>query len=162
MLTDDAHRTTHDDGRQPIAIGHLSDSGDLKMFSLSVRGHFLNFGLRARRIKVLFSKPTLYWCIVKTMYCISPDIRIQVCIDILIHPYPTDENSYLTSVTDAWFHSIWSSHLLYIQQNVVPEKKKILIRFVTDYLQKYVAIIISWMARFRLAIFDIDQPNIFP
>ena len=28
---DDAHRTTHDDGRQPIAIGHLSDSGDLKI-----------------------------------------------------------------------------------------------------------------------------------
>ena len=27
---DDAQRTTHDDGRQPIAIGHLSDSGDLK------------------------------------------------------------------------------------------------------------------------------------
>ena len=31
MLTDDARRTPHDDGRQPIAIGHLSDSGDLKM-----------------------------------------------------------------------------------------------------------------------------------
>ena len=31
MLTDDARRTTHDDGRQPIAIGHLSDSGDLKI-----------------------------------------------------------------------------------------------------------------------------------
>ena len=30
MLTHDGHRTTHDDGRQPIAIGHLSDSGDLK------------------------------------------------------------------------------------------------------------------------------------
>ena len=30
MLTHDAQRTTHDDGRQPIAIGHLSDSGDLK------------------------------------------------------------------------------------------------------------------------------------
>ena len=29
---DDARRTTHDDGRQPIAIGHLSDSGDLKSF----------------------------------------------------------------------------------------------------------------------------------
>ena len=27
MLTD----TTHDDGRQPIAISHLSDSGDLKI-----------------------------------------------------------------------------------------------------------------------------------
>ena len=23
----------HDDGRQPLAIGHMSDSGDLKMFS---------------------------------------------------------------------------------------------------------------------------------
>ena len=30
MLTDEEPRTTHDDGRQPIAIGHLSDSGDLK------------------------------------------------------------------------------------------------------------------------------------
>ena len=30
MLTHDARRTTNDDGRQPIAIGHLSDSGDLK------------------------------------------------------------------------------------------------------------------------------------
>ena len=28
MLMDDAHRTTHDDGRQLIVIGHLSDSGD--------------------------------------------------------------------------------------------------------------------------------------
>ena len=33
MLTHDARRTTNDDGRQPIAIGHLSDSGDLKMFN---------------------------------------------------------------------------------------------------------------------------------
>ena len=30
MLTHDAWHTTDDDGRQPIAIGHLSDSGDLK------------------------------------------------------------------------------------------------------------------------------------
>ena len=30
MLTDHGRGTTHDDGRQPIAIGHLSDSGDLK------------------------------------------------------------------------------------------------------------------------------------
>ena len=30
MLTHDGRRTTDDDGRQPIAIGHLSDSGDLK------------------------------------------------------------------------------------------------------------------------------------
>ena len=30
MLTEDGQRTTHDAGRQPIAIGHLSDSGDLK------------------------------------------------------------------------------------------------------------------------------------
>ena len=29
MLTHDGRRTTHDDGRQPIAVGHLSDSGDL-------------------------------------------------------------------------------------------------------------------------------------
>ena len=38
MLTDvarrtaeDERRTTHDDGRQPIAIGHLSDSSDLNI-----------------------------------------------------------------------------------------------------------------------------------
>ena len=31
MLTDDVRWTTHDNGRQPIAIGHLSDSGDLKI-----------------------------------------------------------------------------------------------------------------------------------
>ena len=30
MLMHDARRTTHHDGCQPIAIGHLSDSGDLK------------------------------------------------------------------------------------------------------------------------------------
>ena len=42
MLTDDGRRTTnegrrtmHDDGRQPIAIGHLSDSGALKSVSLN-------------------------------------------------------------------------------------------------------------------------------
>ena len=34
MLTDDARRTTTDDhGRQPIAIGHLNDSGYLKCLS---------------------------------------------------------------------------------------------------------------------------------
>ena len=32
MLTDDAQRTTHDDGRQHLAIGHLSELGDLKIF----------------------------------------------------------------------------------------------------------------------------------
>ena len=31
LLTHDARRTTHDVGRRPIAIGHLSDSGDLKI-----------------------------------------------------------------------------------------------------------------------------------
>ena len=36
MLTDDGRRTPHDDGRQPIAIGHLSDSGDLKNILLIV------------------------------------------------------------------------------------------------------------------------------
>ena len=35
MLTHDGRRTTHDDGRQPIAIGHLSDSGDLKKIGIS-------------------------------------------------------------------------------------------------------------------------------
>ena len=29
MLTDDARQTIHNDGHQPIATGHLSDSGDL-------------------------------------------------------------------------------------------------------------------------------------
>ena len=29
MLTDDGQRTMDDNGRHPIAIGHLSDSGDL-------------------------------------------------------------------------------------------------------------------------------------
>ena len=32
MLTDDGQQMTEDDGHQPIAIGHLSDSGDLKNF----------------------------------------------------------------------------------------------------------------------------------
>ena len=35
MLTDDARRTMHDDGSQPIAIGHLSDSGDLITYTFS-------------------------------------------------------------------------------------------------------------------------------
>ena len=39
MLMDDAH-TLHDDGRQPISIGHLSDSGDLK--TLIVAEHTLS------------------------------------------------------------------------------------------------------------------------
>ena len=30
MLMDDGQWTMHDEGRKPIAIGHLSDSGDLK------------------------------------------------------------------------------------------------------------------------------------
>ena len=29
-MTNEERRTKHDEGRQPIAIGHLSDSGDLK------------------------------------------------------------------------------------------------------------------------------------
>ena len=29
---------THDDGRQPIAIGYLSDSGDLKLYSYEIEG----------------------------------------------------------------------------------------------------------------------------
>ena len=33
MLTHDARRTTDDDVCQPIAIGHLSDSGDLKILT---------------------------------------------------------------------------------------------------------------------------------
>ena len=33
MLTHDERRTTDDDERRPLAIGHLSDSGDLKMLT---------------------------------------------------------------------------------------------------------------------------------
>ena len=36
MLTDDAWRTTQDDGRQPIAIGRLSDSCVLKKSKLQM------------------------------------------------------------------------------------------------------------------------------
>ena len=36
MLTDDG-RTKHDDGRQPVAIGHLSDSGDLKIITILIQ-----------------------------------------------------------------------------------------------------------------------------
>ena len=39
MLTHDGRRTTHDDGRQPIAIGHLSDSGDLKSYGRDTNLH---------------------------------------------------------------------------------------------------------------------------
>ena len=35
MLTHDARLTADDDGRQPIALGHLSDSGDLKMCKIN-------------------------------------------------------------------------------------------------------------------------------
>ena len=38
MLTDDGRRTMHDDGRQPMTIGHLSDSGDLKMENIPSYG----------------------------------------------------------------------------------------------------------------------------
>ena len=38
MLTHDGRRTTDDDGRQPIAIGHLSDSGHLKSQFSAKRG----------------------------------------------------------------------------------------------------------------------------
>ena len=46
---------------------------------------FLNFELRARRAKVLFSNPMLYWHIIKTMNRISLDRRIPVRIDISIY-----------------------------------------------------------------------------
>lgn len=35
LLTHDAGRTPHDDGQKHTAIGHLSDSGDLKKFTKS-------------------------------------------------------------------------------------------------------------------------------
>ena len=41
MFTDDGQRTTDDDGRQSIAIGHPSDLGDLKRRSLKVHVYFL-------------------------------------------------------------------------------------------------------------------------
>ena len=31
MLKDNPHRNLHDEGRQSVAIGHLSHSGDLKL-----------------------------------------------------------------------------------------------------------------------------------
>ena len=53
---------------------------------------FLNFARRARWLKVLFSNPTLYWRIVKTMYGISHDRRIPVRIDISIYWFtPTSQ-----------------------------------------------------------------------
>ena len=51
----------------------------------------LNFELRARWSKVLFSNQTLYMRIVKTMYRISPDRLIPVLIDISIYWFtPSD------------------------------------------------------------------------
>ena len=46
MLTHDGRRTTHDDGRQPIAIGHLSDSGDLKM---TTQKYYLRYDIFLKR-----------------------------------------------------------------------------------------------------------------
>ena len=44
MLTDDGRRTMHDDGRQPMTIGHLSDSGDLKIIlQLLVQKSYFNY-----------------------------------------------------------------------------------------------------------------------
>ena len=39
MLTDDARRTPHEDGRQPIAIGHISKSADQKQ-KISIEHNF--------------------------------------------------------------------------------------------------------------------------
>ena len=46
---------------------------------------FLNFELQAWRSKVLFLNPMLYWRIVITMYRISTDRCIPICIDISIY-----------------------------------------------------------------------------
>ena len=43
MLTDDARRTPHDDGRQPIATGHQSDSGDLKIKAIHDKIYITSF-----------------------------------------------------------------------------------------------------------------------
>ena len=45
---------------------------------------------------------------------------------------------YLAKMADAWFHSVfWSTLFVYVQQNVVLKKTKhLIIRFVTDCLQK--------------------------
>ena len=40
--TGHGQRTTHDDGRQTIAIGHLSNSGYLKTYILTMIKRFLN------------------------------------------------------------------------------------------------------------------------
>ena len=86
----------------------LSSLNTLKICSFSVRGYFLNFELRARQSKVLFSNPTLYWNIVKTMYRISPDRRIPVCIDgslvawIPVNLFSISFKTVLT-VWDQWY-----------------------------------------------------------
>ena len=46
----------------------LSSLNTLKFVSVLLEAIFVNFELRARRSKVLFSNPMLYWRIVKTMY----------------------------------------------------------------------------------------------
>ena len=55
--TDDARRTTHDDGRQPIAIGHLSDSGDLKICNTewSSFGQAFEEALFSTRFPIMFT-----------------------------------------------------------------------------------------------------------
>ena len=57
MLTHEGRRTTHDDGRQLIAIGHLSDSGDLKITdSLQRDNFFRDKEITTRSIPFFFYK----------------------------------------------------------------------------------------------------------
>ena len=44
MITRDARRTTDDDGRQPVALGHLSYSGDQKRKKINTRLKILGWG----------------------------------------------------------------------------------------------------------------------
>ena len=57
MLTRDARRTTDDDGRQPIAIGHLSDSGDLKTFTFLIYFQMAVIALIYSSAKSTYAKP---------------------------------------------------------------------------------------------------------
>ena len=59
------------------------------------------------------------------------------------------------------FIQYFDHHFFKMSNKLWSSRNKIIIRFVIDFLQKYVAMIISWMAPFRLAIFDIDQPKIY-
>ena len=79
---------------------------------------------------------------------------------LLIFLCPIDENSYMASMADAWFHPVfWTS---YVQQNAVLEKIKRLSGLLLIIYGNILGWVISQMALLRLAICEIAQPNIFP